>query len=65
MFESLTVFHRDILSLHLFLNTEALTLGEEPRIMTLSKPHFWRDSEALFINVLSFINSTSEKASTV
>ena len=30
----MTVYPRDILSLHLFLNKEALLLGEEPHFMT-------------------------------
>ena len=33
--KGVTVFHRDILYLHLFLNTGTLLLGEEPRFMTL------------------------------
>ena len=36
IFESLTFLHRDLLSLHLFLNTETLLLGEEPRFMILT-----------------------------
>ena len=35
IFKSVTVKHRDTLSLDLFLNAEALLLGEEPRFMTL------------------------------
>ena len=33
--KSVTYFHKDILSSHLFLNTETLLLGEEPRFITL------------------------------
>ena len=33
----MTLFQEDILSLHLFLNTEALLLGEEPCFMTLTR----------------------------
>ena len=29
------MYHKDVQSLHLFLNTEALLLGEQPRFMTL------------------------------
>ena len=35
IFEKVTVFHMNILSLHPFLNKETLLLGKESRFMTL------------------------------
>ena len=36
-FDNVTIFYKDELSLHLFLTTEMLFLGEETRFITLIK----------------------------